>query len=167
LAGYHPYPGDQFHRYGEEVVVDVVDYEEVSEAERDDAEGGDEETPEVTASIAFEGGEAQDDQLQCIIPRDSDEARDYGILRYPACGVGAGLRGFSSQAEIARDVDARHEDIAECGRYGYSENMRRGGILSIYRYSGGNEELRHNKRERGWEIGEKAQEVAENMGDKP
>jgi hypothetical protein len=45
--------------------------------------------------------------------------------------------------------------------------MRRGGILSIYRYSGENEELRHNKRERGWEVGGKAQEVAENMGDKP
>jgi hypothetical protein len=88
------------------------------------------------------------------------------MLRYPGRGVGAGLRGISRQAEIARDVDARHGDIAECGRYGYRENMRRGGILSIYRYSGENEELRHNKRER---LGDrrKAQEVAENLGDKP
>jgi hypothetical protein len=35
------------------------------------------------------------------------------VLRYPATGVGTGLREITRQAEVARRVDARHEDMVE------------------------------------------------------
>ena len=61
LTGYHAHPCGQLHRHGEKAVIDIEDDEEISQAEGDDSDGGDEETPKVAAAISFESGEAEDD----------------------------------------------------------------------------------------------------------
>lgn len=107
LARYHPNPSNQLHRHGEHVAVDVEYDEEISETKRDDTEGGDEETPKITPAISLEGGEAQNDQFQGIIPGNGDETGNCSKLRKSVLG------GAISDAESAAgDVGKRHEDIA-------------------------------------------------------
>jgi hypothetical protein len=107
LAGYHAHPCDELHRYRKQIGVDIEDDEEVSQAKGDDAEGGDEEAPEVAPAISLEGGETQNDQFQGIIPGNAYEADDYGTFRKSITG------GAISEAEVAAmEVGARHEDIA-------------------------------------------------------
>ena len=81
MASHHTHPGDELHRYWEHIGVDIVDDEEVTQAKWDDADGGDEETPEVAPAISLEGGETQNDQFQGIVPGNAYEARDYGTFR--------------------------------------------------------------------------------------
>ena len=110
LARYHPDPSDQFHHEGEHAGVYVEDDKEIAEAEGDDTEGGDEETPEIAPAISFEGAEAQHDQFQGIVPGNADQAGDYCTLRESVTD------GAISEAEIAAgDVGKRHEDIAVDG----------------------------------------------------
>jgi hypothetical protein len=107
LARYHAHPGDELHRDWEQIGVDIVDDKKVSQAKWDDAEGGDEETPEVAPSISLEGGETQNDQFQGIVPGNAYETGDYGTFSEFVTG------GAISEAEVAAGVvGARHEDIA-------------------------------------------------------
>ena len=70
LAGDHAGPADVDDDDFKEVVGegDGEHFEEVAEAERDDGDGGDQETPEVETGVAAEGIEAEDDQLDGIAP---------------------------------------------------------------------------------------------------
>lgn len=106
MASHHTHPGDELHRYWEHIGVDIVDDEEVTQAKWDDADGGDEETPEVAPAISLEGGETQNDQFQGIVPGNAYEARDYGTFREFVTGWAI------SEAEVAAGEVARHEDIA-------------------------------------------------------
>jgi hypothetical protein len=108
LTRHHANPGDEFHGDRELGCIYVIDDEKVSQSKRDDAKGSDEQAPEVAPAIALEGSEAEDDQLEGIIPGYGDEASQSGILRKLID------RTLGEAGATARDTEARHKGIL-CG----------------------------------------------------
>ncbi len=105
LTCHHAHPGDEFHGDGKFVCIDVVDDEKVPQTKGDNAEGSDEQAPEVAPAIALEGRKAEDDQLDGIIPGYADEASQNGVLSEPID------RPFGEAEAAARDLDSGHEGI--------------------------------------------------------
>lgn len=75
LSCNHAGPADSHYGDLEEVVGEgeTEHFEEIAEAEGDDGDGRDQEGPEVGAGVAFEGVEAEDNQLDGIAPGEGDE----------------------------------------------------------------------------------------------
>lgn len=89
LARDHGAPSYVGERDGEVARVDVKDEEDVAQTEGENADRGDEEGPEVEAAALLEGGEAQDNEFDGIVPGDGDEAGNGEVFGYVQVVLGA------------------------------------------------------------------------------
>ena len=77
LAGHHGVPSDRDDGHGEEVVVgELEELEQETEGVEDAAIAGDNQRPEVEASMSLEGHEHLDVQLDDVEPRHRGEGGD-------------------------------------------------------------------------------------------
>lgn len=101
LAGDHGPPADGEQGDGQPGVRgEAEELDQVADGVGEDADAGDQHTPEVGTAIAFEGEEDEHDQLEDVVPGNTDKGRNgdayTGTIARVAAGdpvAGAGLTG--------------------------------------------------------------------------
>ena len=138
LADDHADPGHELHGDGEHVGVDIVDDQDVAQAEGDDADGGYEEGPEVETAVSFEGGKAEHKQLEGIVPGNAYQTGDGSRLgeavprRTPENIEVAAWNIRARHWGIFSAVDQRRRDIAGGG----GSRLKHEGEAGVWRNGG-------------------------------